>query len=380
MKVTPLTLQEIKTLVAEYVAQEKLSNPNFIVSRENVAGLLDKIGKITMLSQRFVDKLEILDREFLSYGKTIEEWCQDLTMPMDYDPTGANALAPYDPSYRPPFYSYTLGKKVIPATRRFNDLERAVHNDGELVELISSILVNLYNSEKVWRYSVKREILGKIVAYANETTLEQTNAESFDTEAAYSVGTYVKFEDESNPLIHGVFVVFNEIPANSGDTMEDRIASGDIVRLSMVETLTEVTDTASGEAFVKQLKDDVEIASDNSQGYSLNGNAVGATEGLVLFIKFGIMSTIDVDVLAGAFHENKVAVPAEIIPLPDFGNADPNVFAILMDRRAAGLHPTYRAVREQANGLGDFINYFLHSEDTAYISRNAFIKVYKKAA
>ena len=378
MKVTPLTLEEIKTLVAEYVTQEKLSNPNFIVSRDNVAGLLDKIGKITMLSQRFVDKLEILDREFLSYGKTIEEWCQDLTMPMDYDPTGANALAPYDPSYRPPYYSYTLGKKVIPATRRFNDLERAVHNDGELVELISSILVNLYNSEKVWRYSVKREILGKITTLAKETSLENTTADPFDPDAAYSVGTYVYRESETPDPKDGVFVVFNAIPANTGDTIEDRLASGDVVKLKTIQSISNITDTATGEAFVKQLKTDVEIASDNSQGYSFNGNAVGATEGLVLFVKFGVMPTIDVDVLAGAFQENRVAVPAEIIPLPDFGKDNDDVIAILMDRRAAGLHPTYRAVREQPNGLGDFINYFLHSEDTAYISRNAFIKVYVK--
>ena len=175
------------------------------------------------------------------------------------------------------------------------------------------------------------------------------------------------------------YVVFKKIPSTNTKALTNALQDGDLIKLNLVSKIAEVTDTASGEAFITQLKKDVEIASDNSQGYSLNGNAVGATEGLVLFVKFGVMPTIDVSVLAGAFHENRVAVPAEIIPLPDFGSADPSVFAILMDRRAAGLHPTYRAVREQANGLGDFINYFLHSEDTAYISRNAFIKVYKKA-
>lgn len=375
MKVTPLTLEEIKSLVTQYVTEEKLSNSDFIISRENVAGLLDKIGKITMLSQRFVDKLEILDREFLSYGKTIEEWCQDLTMPMDYDPTGANALAPYDPSYRPPFYSYTLGKKVIPTTRRFNDLERAVHNDGELVELISSILANLYNSEKVWRYSVKREILGKIATMADIIGGGYTDG-NYTTQTEYEVGTYLTNDDGTE-----AYIVYKPIPATNVSTLAQAVYDGKLIKLNLMTKIAEVTDTASGEAFVKQLKKDIEIASDNSQGYSLNGNAVGATEGLVLFVKFGVMPTIDVDVLAGAFNQNRVAVPAEIIPVPDFGSADSNdVFAILMDRRAAGLHPTYRAVREQANGLGDFINYFLHSEDTAYISRNAFIKVYKKAA
>lgn len=373
MKINPMTLEEIRVLVSEYVTDEKISNPTFVVSRDNVAGLLDKIGKVTMLSQRFVDKLEILDREFLSYGKTIEEWAIDLDPVQDYDSEGANALAPYDPSYRPPFYSYTLGKKVIPTTRRFNDLERAVHNDGELVELISSILANLYNSEKVWRYSVKRDLIGKLATFAD--VISEGNVDgNFTENTAYSVGTYLTNDEGTT-----AYIVFKEITTPNTLSLQEAIDQGFLVELKMVTRLAEVTDTASGEAFITQLKKDVEIASDNSQGYSLNGNSVGATEGLVLFVKFGVMPTIDVSVLAGAFQENRVAVPAEIIPIPDFGNSDESVFAILMDRRAVGLHPTYRAIRDQANGKGDFINYFLHSEDTAYISRNAFIKVYKKA-
>ena len=375
MKLTALTYDELREVVSQYVQEQKLSNPNFVPSFDNLVGLLDKIGKITMISQNYVDKLAILDREFLSYGKTVEEWANDLILPQDYDPEGADALAPYDPSYRPVFYSYTLGRKTFPITRRYNDVERAVHNEGEFVEIIASILKSLFDSERVWRYNVKRGILGKIAALARETSYDNTSAAPFDEEAAYSVGTYVK---SSTTASNDVFVVFNAIPADSGKTSEDLVASGDLVKLTSYQVISDITDTTSGEAFVEQLKKDVEIASDNSQGYSFNGNALGAAEGLVLFVKHGVMPTIDVKVLAGAFHEGRVAVPAEIIPIPDFGEGNDDVIAILMDRRGAGLHPTYRAVREQPNGKGDFLNYFLHTENTGYISRNTFVKVYVK--
>ena len=44
------------------------------------------------------------------------------------------------------------------------------------------------------------------------------------------------------------------------------------------------------------------------------------------------------------------------------------------------LHPTYNATRENPNGDGDFLNVFKHTENTAYISRNTFLKVYKNPA
>ena len=76
--------------------------------------------------------------------------------------------------------------------------------------------------------------------------------------------------------------------------------------------------------------------------------------------------------------EEGVAVPAKIVVVKDFGTADSNFYAILMDSRAMRLHNTYRAMRDNANGEGDFLNLFDHTEDTAYLSRNAFVKAYRK--
>ena len=101
-----LSIEELKTILASVVTASKVSLNSFNVTRDNVVGLLDKIGKIYTLDTVFsIDKLARFDGEYLSYGKTIEEWYQDLILPQDYDATGANNMAPNDPTYRPVFYS-----------------------------------------------------------------------------------------------------------------------------------------------------------------------------------------------------------------------------------------------------------------------------------
>lgn len=90
------------------------------------------------------------------------------------------------------------------------------------------------------------------------------------------------------------------------------------------------------------------------------------------------MPPLKVKTLAGAFHRDELAIPAELVVIPDFGDASSDFYAMLVDRRIMRLHNTYRAVRNNENGQGDFLNYFYHTENTAHISRNCFVKVYKK--
>ena len=51
-----------------------------------------------------------------------------------------------------------------------------------------------------------------------------------------------------------------------------------------------------------------------------------------------------------------------------------------MDARGIKLHNTYRAVRENLNGDGDWLNLFFHVEYPCHVSRNTFVKVYKAPA
>ena len=369
-----LSYTQLKAYIANVVTEAGLSNASFVETRDNVVGLLDKIGKILTLDTFYqVDKLTLFDGEFLGFGKTIEEWQEDLIMPVDYDSTGANALAPHDPTYRPVFYSYTNGKKTIPTTIRYNNIERAVHFEAQFIEIVAMNTKRLDDSMAVYRYGLKREILGKLMGLCS-TAMGTTT--TFTTGTNYKVGAFVRSASSGQNIKKAVVV--KEVPATNSDNFATNVANGYLIVLDLVTEIAPPTDTSTGEAFIKQVKKDVEIASDLSEGHSLNGNSLGATEGLVLIVKQGIIPELEVDTYAGAFNRGDLATNVEQIIVKDFGNADDDYFAILMDRRGARLHDTNNASYENLNGEGAFMNIYRHIETTSYISRNTFVKVYKK--
>lgn len=367
-----LSLPELRALVQSIVTAAKISNSSFVETRDNVVGLIDKIGKIMTIDTVFnIDKLNKFDGEYLSYGKTVEEWQQDLTLPQDYDPNGTGALAPHDGSYRPVFYSYTIGRKVIPVTLRNNNIERAVHNEGEYIDVVTMQTKRGQDSKAQYRYQVKKEMLAKLVELC-EGEMNADDAVGFTPDTNYNnVNTILKNSEDT------VGILVKKYPANGATGWADAVAKGYIVPLELVTEIAKPTDTATGEAFVKQVKADLEAASDVSEGHSLNGNTLGAIEGLTLIVRQGVIPALEVDTYAGAFNRSDLAMPAEIVVVNDMGSASADDFAVLMDNRGMRLFPTYDAVRNNTNGAGDFENIFYHMEDTAHISRNTFVKVYK---
>lgn len=315
-----MTIDALKTFVATYVASAKQAGA-WSASTDNLLRLLDKVGQQIMLDGTFADKLPELDGNDLSLGKTIEEWFVDLVLPQAYDATGANALAPSYPSVEDAAYSYSLGRRVIPTTVPYDSVERAALSASDAGAMVAKITERLTNSYSLYTYQQKKQLLANLVkkaeAAANKATLVQTLA----------------------------------IPA----------------------------DTATSEEFIKQVKADVEAASFANEGHSLNNNLIGAAPSLVLAIKKGVMPVLEVEALAGAFHAENLAIPATIKVVDDFGDADSKVYAMLIDPRGVKLHRGYHVIRDNANGAGDFINYFDHSENTGFISKNTFVKVYKAA-
>ena len=369
-----LSLAELKTAVASYVSGSKIANTTFTETRNNIVGLLDKIGKIVQLDTSFFDKLPELDGEVLSYGKTVEEYYQDLILAIDYnqDLDGSRALKFYSPTYRPVAYSYSLGKKVIPTSIPNNNIERAVHNEGQFVDIIATQEKRLSDSKAMWKYQVKREMLGKFVdmvatAYSGATAYTQNST-------VLAEGTFYKWTDSDSVNHTAVCVVGQAAAVNkSGNTLEDE---GILIELQMIEEVPVPEDATTGENFIKALKVAVEKAQDVSEGFSLNGNTIGAEMGLALYVKQGVMPSLEVDTMAGAFHLEKLSTGVEAKVIKDFGATTSKAYAILMDRRGARLHIDYEAVRENFNGFGDFVNLFSHIESTAWISRNAFIKIF----
>lgn len=375
MNAKQLTIPQLKAAIAAYVKANNIAQE--FTPTYNMVGLLDTIGKIYTNDQLFSDKLTEFDGEFLSFGKTVEEWQIDLILPTaEEDVQEVDALTSAYPTYRPATFSYDLGDQVFKTTYKYNELNKGVHNEGQLTELIYGIQRSLSNSVISWRYGVKRQIAG-VYAKMCIDAMNPANAQTWAAGTARAVGVMVK-NTSSNPTKIGIVVKPYAASANLAyDAAE---TAGYIVTLHLISTLAKPIDTATGEAFVKQVKADVEMATDISEGYSLNGNTLGANLGLTLLVKQGLMPTLEVDVEAGAFHNDKVAIPAKVITVPDFGNAvDDSVYAILVDNRGFRLFPTWEYSGDQKNDAKGFMNYFRHIDATAHISRNTFIKVYKNA-
>lgn len=368
-----LSLEALKLAVASYV-DETLIGVSFQETRDNIVGLLDKIGKIVSLDTNFYDKLPELDGEELALGKTVEEWYQDLILAVDYnqDTDGSRALKFYSPTYRPASYSMTLGKKMIPESIPNNNIERAVNNQSEFVSIVATMTKRLSDSRDAWKYQCKRQLLGvicdKVVsAYSGATAYVNATTDIVE-------GTFYK---QGSPAVVAVCVIARTHQV--GDTWASLLASGNLIEIKMKQVVAVPTDTTTGEAFIKAIKTAVEKAQDISEGFSLNGNTIGAEIGLSLYVKQGIMPSLEVDTMAGAFNLEKLGMGVEAKVIKDFGSTTSNAYAILMDSRGARLHKGYEAVRENMNGAGDFLNLFHHMEYTGFASRNTFITIFVTA-
>lgn len=320
-----MTISDLKSFAAGYVDASKQAGA-WVGSTNNLYGLVDKIGKIVSLKGDFSDKLPELEGDELPFGKTIEETMIDLVLPTTYGTDGvateANAttegakdVAPAYPSIETAAYSYTLGRIKTKITRPYDYIEAGCQNATQVGELTGDIMWALESSMSLTRYNLKKYLLGNAITKA--------------------------------------------------------------VTAGLVENIAVPVDTATSEAFIKKVKEDVEDASFAGENKSLSKALIGSCPRLVLYVKKGVMPVVEVDALAGAFHAENLAIPAEIKVVDDFGGADAKVWGFLVDPRGIKLHNSYKAIRSKENADGDFVNFVEHEENTGFISKHVFMKVYK---
>lgn len=315
-----MTLSALNTFVGTYVNKAKQAG-SWSATTDNFVGLLDKVGKQVTIDGEFNDKLAEMNGDALPYGKTIEEYFIDLTLPSDFDATGATNLAPANPTCEDVAYSYTLGRKKIKTTTPYDNFERACLSGNEAGNIATKIMERLYDSQSLYTYAIKRQLLANVID---------------------------KAESASNAS-------------------------------TLVEVLTAPTNETTSKAFIKSVKEAVEVAKDVNEGHNLGNYLIGASPRLTLYVKQGVIPTIAVETLAGAFNSKELTFGVDVKVIKDFGNNNSGVYAMLIDPRGVKLHEGYRALRTAPNADGDFMNHTLHSEYTGFISKSTFVKVYKGA-
>lgn len=321
-----MTQTALKTAMATYVAAGKQAGV-WSDSQDNLIKAIDKIGKTIQINGDYNDKLPELDGDDLPLGKTIEEYFIDLTMPETYTTIaaeGAKDDVPALPDVEDCAYSYTLGRQKVKTTVPFDNLERAFNTSEGAANAITDISFKLQSSVNMTRYQMKKQLLGNAISKA--LAVKATNTDVYKSQA---------------------------IP----------------------------TDTASAEDFILAVKEAGEDASFAHQG-GLGSRLIGAAPSLKLYVLKGVMPTVAVKAVAGAFQRDELAMPAEIKVVDDFGTVtgqtdSKKVYAVLVDERGLKLHNGYMASRYKENADGDFVNYVRHFEDTAFISKSTFIRVFE---
>ena len=334
-----LTPAALKTAVKAYAEASKQANPTYTPTTDEFTKLVTKIGEMKTLYLPQVDKLPELAGSNLPYGETIEEFMVNDFLPSDFDyekisqaydkdenPKGeadANGRVAKKNALRITFdkavYSYPLKEQVFEQGIPQTQFQRISLGANEFASVLSSAVATMDSSTNAWNYATKRQLLGNAALKAIDAKLTAT-----------------------------------------------------------------VTDPASwtatnGEDFIKQVLCDIEDASDMNSN-NLAGHCAAAAPSLKLYVSKKVVPTLKVKTMAGAFHKEELAIPAEIKTVLDFGDTGTNeIVAILVDDRAIKLHDDINYTAADFDGRMGQENVWRHLKQTGYISKYGYIKVYVKS-
>lgn len=313
-----LTIETLKSAAGAYVDATKQLQTKFVPTVDDFTKTVCKIGEMKTLYLPHVDKLPELSGDNLPFGETIEEFMVNDFLPSDFVyADGAARKNATRATFAEAVYSYPMKEQLWELGVPRNQFRRVSLGERSFGDLIASTLSTLDSSANAWNYAAKRQLLGNAAV-----------------EAA-------------------------KIPG-------------------CTSVLAKPADTATGEAFIKAVKACVEVASDMNDG-NLAQHTAAAAPSLTLYIKQGVMPSIEVDTMAGAFNEAKLAIPATVKTVLDFGTTDENVYAILVDNRAIKLHDDILTVTSDYEGRMDQDNFYRHQKQTGFISKYGYIHVFKAA-
>lgn len=307
-------ISNIKTFVAGVLQDAKIaqSAETFAAVINDTTGLVEKCMDQICLNQLFTDKLPELDGDEKEFGAYIEEYGMGLLVPKAATSLvdGQSYGVPYyAPAVQGTFHSWKLPEYIVAGSTSYNKYKSSMKSPEAYASFVSSVLKQMIDSYNQARYEEKKELLGWA---ANNVAVKQV--------------------------------------------------------------LAKPVDTVSGEAFIKAVKniaEDASFARDITVGDKTI--TLGAAEGLTLYLNKGIMSSLEVDTLAGAFNKEDLAMPVTI-KVVDFGATGMGTnqaYGLIVDNRAIKLFPNRNTVGEDVNAYHDFVTVSRHVIDTPFVSKFA---------
>ena len=366
-----ISTEQLKKIVETYLDETDINMDSDAYAALDkvsaVTGLMNKIAATFTLEGDYTEEgLADLDGPEITNGNALEEYFRDFVEPSNFDETGAKTLAPSYPHEAPVSYSVEQAKQTFKTTERMSGYSQSFNTKEEEAVYVAGIARRLYDSETLWKNQLKKELLG-VVATAH--TLNPTKTYAAATASTLKIGEKVK-----DPA--GFAYVVRKAIANNTE-LATAVYNGQLVKLDLATSMAVPTDATTGEAFIKSVKDYVAKFMKPRSGYSLNGNIAGKGT-YKLYIKEGILPSIEVDTMAGAFNQDRLTFGVPVVEVTDFG-ANANVFAMLVDTRGIRVSNVEKIATSQLNGEGAFVNYYLHERPLAHWSPNVKMHVWNKA-
>lgn len=305
-------ISNVKSFVGTVLANAKIAQDKsqFQAVIDNTTGLVEKCMDQICLNQLFTDRLPELDGDEKEFGAYLEEYGMSLLVPRAATALvdGQSYSTPYfAPAMQGTYHSWKLPEYIVAGSTSYNKYKSSMKDAGAYETYVSNVIKQMVDSYNQTRYEEKKALLGW---------------------AADNVGT--------------------------------------------TTTIAKPVDDVTGEAFIKAIKNAVEEAT-FARDVQVDGNTItlGGAESFTLYITKGIASVLDVDTLAGAFNQERLALPCKIKVVDDLGTS--NAYALLCDDRAIKLFPNRNSVGEDVNAYHDFITISRHVVDTPFVSKFATI-------
>lgn len=286
-------------------SQETLANIGTIFDTDSdlanafLNALVNRIGLVIINQKRYTNNLKAVKQGKLDYGETIEEIAYGLVKgACDYDvETGVDDVFKISkPEVASALHKVNFQQKYKTSFTHF-ELRKAFTSASSLGDFLEGIITSVYNS-----YEVDEQL-----AYKN-LVVQMANKNFF-------------------------FAVPIALP----------------------------DDEATGKIFVKKVKQYANAMQFMNTKYNSYGlPQFTKKEDLVIILRADIDAAIEVDVLAAAFQAYAVDFvgSGRKIMVDDFG--DPNIYAVVCDRRAFQIYDYDLAMDKIYNPSNRVWNYFLH--------------------
>ena len=275
---------------------------------EFLDALFDKVVRTVVTSKMATNPLAKFKKEFLPFGRTVEEIFIEQATGLTYDPAGDKVFAvtkvPVDSIY------HSEDRRLkYPVTVYDDELKKAIITPGGLSAFVSRYLNSMYSADADDEFHMMKQLI-----------VDYYDAGGFYKVTVPEIGTVATAEADGKTLIKIMKTVFHQLKFMNS----------------------------------KFNKKGVRTKTDPSDVH--------------LIIRSDVLAIFDVDVLASAFNMDKATFKGQVLEVDNF-NDNEDIVAIMVDVSWMQWYDTLMKTTSFYNPDGLYWNYWLHHWAIGSISR-----------